>query len=269
VEEYPLSKFPLTRRVLEEKTPAVVNAGDPAADPHELRELVRGGDKSLLMVPLVFRGTSIGLIELMDHERERRYSRQELRICTAVAGQAAVALHNAQLFAQAGAATREIDRVCDQLDAVGDALGGLGDAADVAGLLDAAARAACGLLGASSCVVSARVLSAGYAARPPVDVDGGAGDAGWRTEAVAGAEVLTVRSAAGEDVALTVSLPRSSRRGEAHVLRLLAAAAGAHLRRLSAPGGRSCSIRTTSRPDPARSCSAFDGPCEAPLRWTA
>ena len=232
VEEYPLSKFPLTRRVLEEQAPAVVNVGDPAADPHELRELVREGDKSLLMVPLVFRGTSIGLIELMDHERERRYSRQELRICTAVAGQAAVALHNAQLFAQAGAATREIDRVCDQLDAVGDALAGLGDAADVAGLLDAAARAACGLLGASSCVVSARVLSAGHAARPPVDVDGGAGDAGWRTEAVAGAEVLTVRSAAGEDVALTVSLPRASRRGEAHVLRLLAAATGAHLRRL-------------------------------------
>ena len=235
VETYPLSRFPLTRRVLEEQTPAVVNAGDPAADPHELRELVREGDKSLLMVPLVFRGESIGLVELMDHTRERRYSRQELRLCTAVAGQAAVALHNAQLFARARDATREIDRLSGQLDAVGDALAGLGAAAGAGELLATAARAACELLRASSCVASARGLSAGHAAG--AGEDGGASprtDAapGWRLEAVAGAELLTVRSGGGEDVGMTVSLPRASRRGEDHVLRLLAAAVGAQLQRL-------------------------------------
>jgi excisionase family DNA binding protein len=241
VEEYPLSKFPLTRRVLEEQTPAVVNTGDPAADPHELTELMREGDKSLLMVPLVFRGESIGLVELMDHVRERRYSRQELRICTAVAGQAAVALHNAQLFGRARAATSEIDRLCEQLDDVGDALAGLGEAQDVGALLDATARAACKLLGASSCVVSARGLSAGHAAGVPAPGDepvGGGGapgavaGAGWRLEAVPGAELLNVHSAGGEDVGMTASLPRASRRGEAHVLRLLAAATAAQLRRL-------------------------------------
>ena len=207
MEEYPLSKFPLTRRVLEEQEPAVVNVGDPAADPHELRELVREGDKSLLMVPLVFRGESIGLVELMDHARERRYSRQELRICTAVAGQAAVALHNAQLFGQARTATREIDRLCEQLDA-GRATRSPGSAtrATSAALLDAAARAACELLGASSCVVSAaRAERRPRRARAPAPTRRpAAGSAGWRLEAVAGAEVLTVRSAAGEDVAMTV-----------------------------------------------------------------
>jgi excisionase family DNA binding protein len=235
IEQYPLSKYPLTRRVLEEQQPAVVNAGDPAADPHELRELVREGDKSLLMVPLVFRGESIGLVELMDHTRERRYSRQELRICTAVAGQAAVALHNAQLFGQAHTATREIDHLCEQLDDVGDALAGLGEAQDVGALLDATARAACELLGASSCVVTARGRSAGHAAGMPAGADVPDDDArgeGWRLEAVAGVELLTVRSAAGEEVAMTVSLPRASRRGEGHVLRLLAAATAAQLRRL-------------------------------------
>jgi excisionase family DNA binding protein len=239
VEEYSLAKFPLTRRVLEDQEPAVVNAGDPAADPHELRELVREGDKSLLMVPLVFRGESIGLVELMDHARERRYSRQELRICTAVAGQAAVALHNAQLFGRARTATREIGRLCEQLDQVGDALAGLGDTSDAGALLDASAGAACELLGATSCVVSARGLSAGHAAgRPAGAPDRAPGDGGgpkadaWRLEAVAGAELLTVRSAAGEEVAMTVSLPRASHRGEDHVLRLLAAATVAQLRRL-------------------------------------
>lgn len=244
VAQYPLSRFPLTRRVLEEQTPAVVNVGDPAADPHELRELVREGDKSLLMVPLVFRGESIGLVELMDHSRERRYSRQELRLCTAVAGQAAVALHNAQLFARARDATRQIDRLCAQLDLVGDALSGLGEPGDVAGLLGAAACAACEVLGASSCVASARGLSAGHAVAAPGGPDADGGGAGtdlgaggtaavWRVEAVPGAELLTVRSGGGEEVALTASLPRSSFRGEAHALRLLAAATAAQLRRLS------------------------------------
>ena len=191
------------------------------------------------MVPLVFRGESIGLVELMDHARERRYSRQELRICTAVAGQAAVALHNAQLFGQARTATHEIDRLCEQLDDAGDALTGLGEAGDVAELLAAAARAACELLGASSCVVSARGLSAGHAVRPlpgadrPASVHGGRADGGWRLMEVAGAEVLTVHSAGREDVGMTVSLPRASRRGEAHILRLLAAVVAAQLRRLA------------------------------------
>jgi excisionase family DNA binding protein len=237
VEVYDLSRFPLTRRVLEEQTSAVVNVSDPAADPHELRELVREGDKSLLMVPLVFRGESIGLVELVDHQHERRYSRQELRICTAVAGQAAAALHNAQLFGRARSATREIDRLCAQLDGAGDAFAGLGEAPDTGALLDAAARAACDLLGATSCVVTVRGLSAGYAVPPAGAGDAagaGADDPGdaWRLETLAGAELLTVHSAGGKDVGMTVSLPRGSRRGEDHVLRLLAAAVGAQLRRL-------------------------------------
>jgi excisionase family DNA binding protein len=229
-QEYLLSKFPLTRRVLEEQTPALVNAGDPAADPYELGELLREGDKSLLMVPLVFRGESIGLVELMDHAHERRYSRQELRICTAVAGQAAVALHNAQLFSRERSATREIDRLCAQLDGVGDALAGLGEAQDVAAVLDAAARASCELLGATSCVVVAGGITAGHVSAPALPAGP---DVAWRLETCTGAELLTVHSGGGADVAMTVSLPRSSRRGEDHVLRLLAAATAAQLLRLA------------------------------------
>lgn len=127
---------------------------------------MREGDKSLLMVPLVFRGRSIGPVELMDHARERRYSRQELRICTAVAGQAAA----------------------------------------------------------------------------PVE-DAPAGGDGW-LEAVAGAEVVTVRHAGEDRVALTASLPRASRLGDAHLLRVLAAASR-----------RSCSNLAPTRSVPAHSCS--------------
>ena len=233
--EYHLSRYPLTRRVLEEQTPATVNVGDPAADPDEVRALLREGDKSLLMVPLVFRGGSIGLVELIDNTRERRYSAQELRICTAVAGQAAAALHNAQVFADAGTATREVDRLCGRLDDLTAAVARLGAAVDRAGVLEACAAEACGLLGASSCVADAGGLSAGHADGSPEWPAGDAtGDAATGGGVVTGAEILRVSAGTGaEAVSLTVSLPRAACRGEAELLRVLAAAASAVLVQLA------------------------------------
>ena len=257
--EYPLARYPLTRRVLEERVTAVVNLSDPAADPDERRELEREGDKSLLMVPLVYRGRSIGLIEVMDHLRERRYSRQELRLCRAVAGQAAVALVNALTFSEATVASDEIGALCARLDAAPAALGRVAEADDLAGLLEAAAEAACRLFGGTSCVVSARGRSAGYdggteaqdargseggdprrgAGREPVgeaaggepvgEAAGGAGGGhvcgGGRlaVSAVGEAEVLSATdSAGGGELRVTLSLPRAARRGEGELLGLLA-----------------------------------------------
>ena len=97
---YLLRDFPLTRRVLTEQTTAVVNVDDPHADPAEVAELRREGDRSLLMVPLVVQGRSLGLLEVVDQKRSRQYSRQEFRLAEAIAGQAAVAIQNAKLFAE-------------------------------------------------------------------------------------------------------------------------------------------------------------------------
>ena len=105
---YKLRDFPLTRRVLDEQITAVVNVDDPHADAAEAAELRRTGDNSLLMVPLVFRGETIGLLEIIDYERPRKYTPRELRLCRAVAGQAAVALHNARVFAEARRAEADL-----------------------------------------------------------------------------------------------------------------------------------------------------------------
>ena len=98
-ETYDVRQFPLTRKVLAEQVPAVVNVDDPRADAAEVAALRSGGDRSLLMLALVYRGESIGLLEAIDARRARSYTRQELRLCQAVAGQAAVALHNTSLRA--------------------------------------------------------------------------------------------------------------------------------------------------------------------------
>ncbi|HSL96748.1 MAG TPA: GAF domain-containing protein [Thermoleophilia bacterium] len=235
--EYPLARYPLTRRVLEGRMTAVVNLSDPAADSDERRELEREGDKSLLMVPLVYRGRSIGLIEVMDHLRERRYSRQELRLCGAVAGQAAVALVNALTFAEATAASGEIGTLCARLDAAPGALGRVGEAEDLTGSLEAAAEAACRLFGGTSCVVSARGRSAGYdggtAAPDAAAGDRVRGGNHLRISAVGEAEVLSATdSSGGCDLRVTLSLPRAAQRGEAELLGLLARTVGLLVDRL-------------------------------------
>jgi excisionase family DNA binding protein len=237
--EYPLARYPLTRRVLEERVTAVVNLSDPAADPDERRELEREGDKSLLMVPLVYRGRSIGLIEVMDHLRERRYSRQELRLCRAVAGQAAVALENALTFSEASAASGEIGALCARLDAAPGALGRVAEADDLARSLEAAAEAVCRLFGGTSCVVSARGRSAGFDGGPAGDeagdeADDEAGDERkLRVSAVGEAEVLSATdSSGGGELRVTLSLPRPAQRGEAELLGLLARTAGLLVGRL-------------------------------------
>lgn len=98
ITDFQLDGYPLTRRVLDKQTPVVVNADDRGADPEEVALLRRFGDKSVLMVPLVFRDRALGLLEAVGWERSRRYSPQELRLVGALAGHAAVALRNVDLY---------------------------------------------------------------------------------------------------------------------------------------------------------------------------
>ena len=90
----------MARRAIEDHESITVNVSDPHADPAEVAIMRRDGDKCLLILPMVHQGQSIGLIEVLDHQRERKFSRQEMRLANAVAAQAAVALHNATVFAQ-------------------------------------------------------------------------------------------------------------------------------------------------------------------------
>jgi excisionase family DNA binding protein len=221
-ETYHLSRFPLTRRVLEEQTTAVVNAGDPAADPSELRDLARDNDQSLLMVPLIHSGRSIGLLELIDHVRERRYSLQELRICRAVAGQAAVALHNAEAFAVTRAAALSVDTMRSRLKELGREIPGLLQMRDPTATLEKTAELACRLCQGASCVASGAAASAGHIGEMPVPIKDGATDG--QTGLVAACDP------SGEsDVKLVLACAQPSQEGDAELLELLAAIAGACL----------------------------------------
>jgi diguanylate cyclase (GGDEF)-like protein len=63
-QEYRLADYPATAHVVRARTPGQVVAGDPAADRAEVELLREGGFEVALMVPLVFGGRDLGLLEL-------------------------------------------------------------------------------------------------------------------------------------------------------------------------------------------------------------
>jgi excisionase family DNA binding protein len=221
---YKLRDFPLTRTVLQEQRAAVVSVDDPAADPAEVAELRREGDRSLLMVPLVAQGETIGLLEVVDQKRSRQYSRQELRLAGAIAGQAAVAITNAKLFAQRRRSDEDVEslrRVLVDLTARLPAAGAAGRGQD---LLTAVAGAVCDAFGAISCVTSvggesAGAFGAGRLAAGP-DVAGGGRDTS--------ASLIVARDPSGRtDLTLAVTLRVPPGEGQVELLDFIAAAASA------------------------------------------
>ena len=81
-----VNEFPLTAHVLRDQEAVQVLAGDPDADPEEVRLLREFGHYALLMVPVVCRGETLGLIEAFRAE-ERAWSRVEINRARVIANQ--------------------------------------------------------------------------------------------------------------------------------------------------------------------------------------
>ncbi len=231
-ETYDVRKYPLTRKVLEEHVHAVVNVDDPRADAAEVAELRAGGDRSLLMVPLVFRGEAIGLLEASDARRARSYSRQELRLCEAVAGQAAVALHSAWLRAESRTDRDDLEGLCEALRRIAPLLAEALAAPDERALLERLAQTVCDVTGAISCVVAADHLTAGALSAselPSGFASTSMTDPGHSSApqlADLDAHIVVGRDAAA-GVTITVTLARPAAGGVVELLDLLATLAGA------------------------------------------
>ncbi len=217
---YTLSRFPMARRAIEDHESITVNVSDPHADPAEVAIMRRDGDKCLLILPMVHQGHSIGLIEVLDHKRERKFSRQEMRLANAVAAQAAVAVHNATVFAQLKRSDQDVLSLRRALEAVSSGYATLHRQTGTADILRTAAEIAAEALGAISCVASCRGESAGASGLRP--------DARATTRTGA-AHVIVSSAPCGDDtMTLTLTLAGDGREGRAELLGLVAAmAAGA------------------------------------------
>jgi diguanylate cyclase (GGDEF)-like protein len=94
---YPLDRYPLTRRALDERMIAFVDADEADADPAEVELLRHEGMRGLVMLPLVANGEVIGLVELASRGRPINES-GPVTLLRTMAHEAAMALENARLY---------------------------------------------------------------------------------------------------------------------------------------------------------------------------
>jgi diguanylate cyclase (GGDEF)-like protein len=93
---YDLERFPATRAVLNERTTLVIDADDPQADPSELSYMRQHGDRSLVMLPLIVHGESIGIVELSSTRRNAFLDR-DVELAQLLVREAATTFENARL----------------------------------------------------------------------------------------------------------------------------------------------------------------------------
>jgi len=88
--------------VAKHRQPLIVN--NAREDPRFLSEIdadTRFVTRSILCAPLVSRGRTIGVIEMLNHESESGFTEQELELVQVLVNPAAVAIENAYLFQRA------------------------------------------------------------------------------------------------------------------------------------------------------------------------
>lgn len=98
---YHLADYPFTHRVLRKQHPHQLTLAQPAIDQVERAYLIEKAYQSLLMLPLIYRGRTIGLLEVVDTETSRSFARPDIELAQHLASQAANAIENAKLYAEA------------------------------------------------------------------------------------------------------------------------------------------------------------------------
>ncbi len=87
-----------TRRAILEWGVVQEHLSDADLQPAIRALMERWGEKSRLSVPLLFDGEPIGMLVIMETERERRFKLDEVELVQALAEQAAVAIRNARQY---------------------------------------------------------------------------------------------------------------------------------------------------------------------------
>lgn len=96
---YRLADYPATRQVLETQEPIQIRVSNEKDDPAERALLESRGQKTLLMLPLVTRGETLGMMEVID-VADREFDASDVDFCQALCDVVAVAVRNAKLYAE-------------------------------------------------------------------------------------------------------------------------------------------------------------------------
>jgi len=95
---FSLSDSPSDRVILDNRQIVVETISDPGIAPDSRESMQYWGEQTCLNVPLSFGDESLGILVLIETQRERVFSSEEIELIGGVAEQAAVAIHNARLY---------------------------------------------------------------------------------------------------------------------------------------------------------------------------
>ena len=97
---YDSSKWHDLEACVRERRPSLWYRDDPALSEEELANMDEWGELSSISLPLVHRGEVIGLIDVGESRRIRRWNEDDVRVLQAIADQAAIAIANARAYAR-------------------------------------------------------------------------------------------------------------------------------------------------------------------------
>lgn len=108
---YQASEFPTTEKVLLSSQPLQIHIDDPSLDPGEKTIMLGSNAKSMLMLPLVAHGATIGLIEIFETKHKRVFSDVHIANIYVLAQHAAISLERARLLAEAEQRAAELEAI--------------------------------------------------------------------------------------------------------------------------------------------------------------
>jgi GAF domain-containing protein len=113
-------------------TGKTVHVPDVFADPEYtyLEAAKRGGYRSMLAIPLLREGVSIGILALMRHAA-RPFTEKQIELATTFADQAVIAIENVRLFDEVQTRTRELSQSVGELRALGEVSQAINSTLDV------------------------------------------------------------------------------------------------------------------------------------------
>jgi diguanylate cyclase (GGDEF)-like protein len=89
---------PTFRRVLTERHTIANHVDDPDLPPADRARMEWWGEKSCLLVPMIFKGEVIGCLELIEKRRPHHFTAEEVELAETLASLAAIAIQNARLY---------------------------------------------------------------------------------------------------------------------------------------------------------------------------
>ena len=135
---YYASDYPGGMLAVRDRIVADQSLSDKDLGPDDRERMTARGEKTRLSVPLVYNDEVLGMMILVEIERERRFTADELRMARVIGEQAAAALHNARLHRREEDQHRWLAALAEATRVIGSRLHRVELLQDVAGLATAA-----------------------------------------------------------------------------------------------------------------------------------